>query len=317
MSIWRRNEAWIGLATIDSLVFVVLGLLHPSFFSSFNIFVLLNTIALSTMIALGQMVVIAVGQMNLSLGSIGGLAAVIFAGAMQTIGLPPVLAVLLAMCLGLVCGLINGFFTAKIGISAFIVTLATFAAYKGINLGLTAAQPLYGIPASVKLAGSASVIGPVPWLLVPSLVITLLVWFVLARLPLGRQILAVGGNRQASELAGVSPNRIVILTHALSGVIAAAAGIMAVARLQVGQPTIGDDWLIPSFTAPIIGGAVLSGGRVGVAGTVCGVILVSLITQALVVFRVDPYYVQFALGCMILCAVGANRLRMGRRLGAG
>src|ERR1700749_629755 len=112
MSIWRRNEAWIGLATIDSLVFVLLGLLHPSFFSSFNIFVLLNTIALSTMIALGQMVVIAVGQMNLSLGSIGGLAAVIFAGAMQTIGLPPLLAVLLAMCLGLVCGLINGFFTA-------------------------------------------------------------------------------------------------------------------------------------------------------------------------------------------------------------
>jgi ribose transport system permease protein len=307
----------MGLAAIDSLVFVLLGLLHPSFLSSFNIFVLLNTIALSTMIALGQMIVVAVGQMNLSLGSIGGLAAVIFAGAMQTIGLPAVLAVLLALCLGLVCGLINGFFTAKIGISAFIVTLATFAAYKGINLGLTAAQPLYGIPASVKLAGSASVIGAIPWLLVPSAVITLLVWFLLARLPLGRQILAVGGNRQAAELAGVSPSRILIFTHALSGVIAAAAGIMAVARLQVGQPTIGDDWLIPSFTAPIIGGAVLSGGRVSVAGTVCGVILVSLITQALVLFRVDPYYVQFALGCMILCAVGANRLRMHRSLEAG
>ncbi len=87
---------------------------------------------------------------------------------------------------------------------------------------------------------------------------------------------------------------------------------MAVARLQLGQPTIGDDWLIPSFAAPVIGGTVLSGGHVSVAGTVGGVALVALIAQALVLFRVDPYFVQLLLGLLILGAVGLARVRAAR-----
>lgn len=299
---------WFALTALVIAALAVIGALRPDFLSSFNIFVLLSTLALSTLIALAQMVVIALGQMNLSVGSIGGLSAIAFAGVMQVWGVPPLLAVLGGLLLGAACGALNGLLTARAGLSAFIVTLATMAAFKGINLGITQAQPFYGIPASVKAAGNAA-FGPVPVLLLPAVAAAALVAWMLARLPIGRQILAVGGNAHAAELSGIRVARAIIVTHVLSGGLAAAAGMLAVARLQLGQPTIGDDWLIPSFAAPVIGGTVLSGGHASVAGTVAGVALVALIAQALVLFQVDPYFVQLLLGLLILGAVGLARVR--------
>ena len=299
---------WFGLTVLVIVTLVALSVARPDFMSSFNIFVLLDTLALSTLIALSQMVVIALGQMNLSVGAIGGLVAVSFSGAMQVWGLPPLFAVAAGLLLGGVCGLFNGVMTARAGLSAFIVTLATMAAFKGINLGITEAQPFYGIPQVVKAAGNAA-IGPIPLLLLPAALAALAVGWMLARLPIGRQILAVGGNLHAAELSGISVSRAIIVTHVLSGVLAAAAGMMAVARLQLGQPTIGDDWLIPSFAAPVIGGTLLSGGHASVSGTIAGVALVALISQGLVLFRVDPYYVQLLLGLLILAAVGLSRMR--------
>jgi ribose transport system permease protein len=205
--------------------------------------------------------------------------------------------------------MVNGVLCAYTGISAFIITLATLSVYKGINLGITEAQPFYQIPDTVKWLGNATVFGPIPWLVLPFVLCAVVLWYLLFRLPLGRSILAVGGNAHAAELSGISVPRVVIVAHALSGFLAAMAGIMLVARLQLGQPSIGDDWLILSFAAPIIGGAVLTGGRVSVAGTCCGVAIVAIITQVLVLFNIDPFLVQVVLGGLILWAVGVNRYR--------
>jgi ribose transport system permease protein len=299
---------WFGLAVLTLAGMAVLGALRPDFLSAFNIFVLLQSLALSTLIALSQMIVIALGQMNLSVGAIGGLVAIGFSGAMQVWHVPPAAALPAGLVLGGLCGALNGVLTARAGLSAFIVTLATMASFKGINLGITQAQPFYDIAASVKQAGNAA-FGPVPVLLLPALLTAAALAWMLARLPIGRQILAVGGNTPAAELSGIRVARVIIVTHVLSGVLAGAAGMMAVARLQLGQPTIGDDWLIPSFAAPVIGGTILSGGHVSVAGTVFGVAVVALIGQALVLFRVDPYFVQLLLGLLILAAVGLARMR--------
>ena len=158
----------LGLMATAAAGFVVISLLRPDFLSAFNLFVLMQTVALSMLIALGQMMVIALGQMNLSLGSIGGLVGIVFAGLMQVWHLPPPLALLAGLLLGGAAGWFNGWMTARAGLSAFVVTLATMAAFKGLNLGITQAQPFYGIPASVKTAGTASILGPVPLLLVPA-----------------------------------------------------------------------------------------------------------------------------------------------------
>ena len=300
---------WVGPLVVAVLAAVLIGSLNPTFLSSFNIQVLLLAVAVNTMIAFSQMVIIAIGQMNLAVGAIGGLAAISFAGMMEVWGLPAPLAAILALGIGLLAGLLNGFFIALTGISAFVITLATLALFKGLNLAVTRAQPFYGIPDSVKAFGNATVLGPLPWLLVPMLLVVVAMWFLMNRRPLGRYILAVGGNEHAAALSGISVPRTVISAHAISGFLAAMAGIMLVARLQIGQPTIGDDWLILSFAAPVIGGAILAGGHVSVVATAIGVAIVAMITQALVLFAIDPFFVQVVLGTLILCAVGLNRLR--------
>ena len=224
-------------------------------------------------------------------------------------GCRPLFAAALGLGVGLVAGALNGVFIAWTGISAFVITLASLSVFKGINLGITRAQPFYGVPDSVKAFGATTLVGPVPWIALPTLIVAILIWFLLNRLPLGRFILALGGNPHAAELSGVSVSGVTVAAHAISGVLAALAGVVLVARLQIGQPTIGDDWLILSFAAPVIGGAVLSGGHVSVGATVLGVVIVAIITQALVLFHIDPFFVQVVLGFLILWAVGLNRWR--------
>ena len=140
----------------------------------------------------------------------------------------------------------------------------------------------------MKAFGNTTVLGPLPWLLVPTILAAVAMWYLLNRLRIGRLILAIGGNAHAAELSGISPPQTIVWAHALSGLLAAIAGIMVVARLQIGQPSIGDDWLILSFAAPVIGGAVLTGGHVSVAGTFLGVVIVAIITQSLVLFADRP-----------------------------
>jgi ribose transport system permease protein len=255
------------------------------------------------------MIIIAIGQMNLSIGAIGGLAAITFAGLMETRGVSVPLAWGGALALGALCGALNGALIRITGISAFVITLATLSIFKGINLGITEAKPFYGIPDGVKAFGSVLLFGSIPWLLVPTLVATLALHLLLRRLPLGRFILAVGGNEHAAELSGISVGATVIAAHAISGLLAAGAGVLLVARLQIGQPSIGDDWLILSFAAPVIGGAVLAGGHVSVPATLLGVVIVAILTQALVLFSIDPFLVQVVLGGMILAAVALNKLQ--------
>jgi ribose transport system permease protein len=140
-------------------------------------------------------------------------------------------------------------------------------------------------------------------------IVAIALGFFLARTVPGRYLLAVGGNAQAAELSGIPRDRIIILAHALSGLLAAVGAILAVAQLGSAQPTIGADWLIISFAAPIIGGAALTGGHISVAATALAVVLIVLIQNGMVLAQVDPYWVEFMLGALILAAVGLNRLR--------
>lgn len=300
---------WFGPCIVSVVAVIVVGILKPSFLTPFNIQILLLAISVNALVAFSQMVIIGIGQMNLSVGAIGGLAAISFAGMMEVWGLPWPIAAGLALAIGLLAGLVNGALVALTGVSAFVITLATLSAYKGINLGVTEAQPFYGIPETVKWLGNAALFGTIPLLFLPFAVTAVALWYFLFRLPLGRTILAVGGNAHAAELSGISVPKAEIVAHAISGGLAALAGIMLVARLELGQPSIGDDWLILSFAAPVIGGAVLTGGRISVAGTCFGVVIIAIITQILVLFNIDPFLVQVVLGLLILWAVGVNRLR--------
>ncbi len=273
------KKDWFGLGLVLIFGSILISLFKPAFISPFNLYVLMLSVSLMLVVAMSQMIIIAIGQMNLSVGAIGGLVAISFTGLMEVYSMSILPAVLIGLLIGLACGFINGYITVKTGISAFIITLATLYIFKGMNLGITEAQPFYEIPEAVKFFGNA------------------------------KYMLAYGNNVQSSELIGISSTKIVIYAHVISGLLAAIGGMLVVCRLQLGTPNIGDSWLLPSFAAPVIGGAILAGGKVDVIATAFGVILVSIISQALVIFKIDPFFVQIFLGFMILLAVFINRYR--------
>jgi ribose transport system permease protein len=299
---------WLGLLLLVVLGGGALGLARPAFLTAYSLDVILVSFCLTAVYALGQGVIIAIGHMNLALGAIGCLVAIAFGGAMQVWHFPVWLATIFGLGIGTACGFANGWLTWRSGLTSFIITLATLSIFKGVALGITEAQPFYAIPASVKAFGSVRW-GPLPAMLLVSVPIVIATGVFLSRMIPGRQMLAYGGNPNAAELSGISRARVVMLAHTLSGTLAAVAGMLTVARLQNATPSIGDEWLIASFAAPVIGGAVLTGGRLSVVGTCLGVLVVALIGQALVLLAVDPFYVQVLLGLLILGAVGLNRLR--------
>ncbi|MBX6321476.1 MAG: ABC transporter permease [Rhodospirillaceae bacterium] len=316
MAGWRsalRTE-WSGLLAVLAAGAAALAVTRPAFLSEYNLYVVLTSFSLWSIVAMAQMVTLAVGQMNLAVGALGGLVAVAVGGLIEVWGAPLPAAVLAGLLIGLAGGAINGALVVGTGINGFIITLATLSAYRGIDYGITHSQPFYAMPAALKAFGVERW-GAVPALLVVPLVVVPAMALIMRRTLLGRHMLAVGGNPQAAALSGIPARRTIVAAHVISGGLAAIAAMMTVARLQQAQPTIGSDWLILSFAAPIIGGAALQGGHVSVLGTCLGVLLVTLINDALVLVEIDPFWVQVVLGALILGAVGLNRLREGRRPG--
>ena len=153
------------------------------------------------------MIIIAIGQMNLSVGAIGGLVAISFTGLMEVYDLSIFLSMCIGLGIGVICGFINGYITVKTGISAFIITLATLYIFKGMNLGITEAQPFYDIPDAVKYFGNAKIFGPIPFLVIIPVIITFFMWILMNRTTLGRYMLAYGNNVQSSELMGISSTK--------------------------------------------------------------------------------------------------------------
>jgi len=254
------------------------------------------------------MITLGVGQMNIAVGALGGLTAIIFGATMELYGFPVALAVPFALGIGALGGLINGLLTVRTGVNAFIITLATASAFTGIDFGVTGSIPFYKMPSALVAFGDRHW-GAIPYLLVAPLIVAAGLGLFFSRTVPGRQLLAFGGNPQAAELSGISRERVVVSAHFLSGLLAGGAAVLAVAQLGSAQPTIGADWLLLSFAAPIIGGAALTGGHISVLGTMFAVLLLGLIQNGMVLAKVDPYWVQFVLGALILAAVGLNRWR--------
>ncbi len=299
---------WSGLAVAIVLGAALLSILTPNFLTEFNIYVMLRSFCVALLVGFAQMVTLGVGQMNISVGALGGLVAISFGGMMEVLGVPLVLAIPLAIAIGALGGLINGVLTARTGINGFIITLATASAFTGINLGITESIPYYNMPPALVAFGDQRFFA-FPYLLIAPLIVAALLGLFFARTVPGRQLLAVGGNPNAADLSGISRNRTIVLAHVLSGGLAAIAAVLAVAQLGSAQPSIGANWLLLSFAAPIIGGAALTGGYISVLGTTFAVILIALIENGMVLANVDPYWVQFLLGALILAAVWLNRWR--------
>ena len=231
MSARRRFDlggvpAQFGLVIIMAAFWAVFAWRAPGFLSPFNLFSVGRALAVDTVIGFAQMAALATGGMNLSVGSIGVCAVMTSGYLMQTLALPIPVAILGALALGAALGWLNGFVIARSGVSAFIITLASANLFSGAMLILTRAVPLNNLPAEVGAFGKAKIAGLVSPLLVVALVIGLLLFVFYRHSVLGRQILAAGANARAAKMSGVPVDRVITISHALSGLLAATAGMM-------------------------------------------------------------------------------------------
>jgi ribose transport system permease protein len=299
-----------GLALIIAAFWIVFSLRAPGFVSPFNLFTVGRALAVDIVIGFAQMVVLATGGMNLSVGSIGVCAVMMGGYLMDTLGLPVPVAIAGALALGAALGWLNGFVITRTGVNSFIITLASANLYSGAMLILTKAVPLNNLPPEVGAFGKARVLGFVSPLLIIALLICAILFVLYRYSALGRRILAAGANARAAEMSGVPVPRVITISHVLSGLLAAIAGMMVVARLGASMPAVGgEDWLLPSFLGPVLGGTLLSGGAVAVVGTVLGALLVTTIRSGLLVLQIGNFWLQLYLGLILLFAVLIDRTR--------
>ncbi|MCX4788499.1 MULTISPECIES: ABC transporter permease [unclassified Streptomyces] len=314
MSVLSRfgRSTEMTLLTIGVLGFALLAIdSHGDLLQGSSIRNVLVYLTVPLLIGLAQLVVMAAGQMNLSVGALGGFLAVLTASLMADHGVPAPLAVLIAVASGALVGALNGALVVATRINGFIVTLATMTILLGVQYRLVGTRTINVDSAGLRRLGTAAVLN-IPVILVIALAVAGALAFFLRRAVAGRRLLASGGNPLAAQLSGISNDRALILAHTLSGLIIGIAAVVTVASAPGVNKSIGGDWILPSFAAPIIGGAVLAGGAVSVLGTVLAAFIVRTVDIARAQFSLDPSWVNFTVGAVVLGTVVIGRIRETR-----
>lgn len=287
---------------------VVNVVITPHFLSAENFRTQAVQVAPVIIVALGMALVIGTEGVDLSVGAVMALAASVTALYLGYGLLPALLAVAL-FASGV--GLANGALVAVIGVQPIVATLALMVGGRGLALVLLPQLKDLRNPALASL-GSGDVLG-VPYLILIAAGLALLVAFVVRRTTFGRQLLAVGDSRPAAQLAGLPVRRVLIVVYVVSALLAAVAGVLATARLQASDPTsLGNLMELSAITAVVVGGTPLTGGRVNIAGTVAGAVLIQLLTATLIKHDLPPSWTQIAQAVVIVAAVYAARGR-GKR----
>jgi ribose transport system permease protein len=292
------------------LIMAVFGVLTPTFLTERNLVNVLQQSSINACIAVGMTLVIISGGIDLSVGPVAALAAVI-AGSMMLAGLPPVLAAAVALIVGAGCGAVNGAIVALGGLQPFIVTLGTLSLFRALALIYTGGSPILGIPAGFRAVLNAHLAGlPVPVVLV--LGISFIAWVILRKTPLGDYLLAVGGNEEAARVAGVPIAATKIAAYAISGFLAAVAALILIGRLGAAEPILGNLWELEAIAASAIGGASLMGGKGSIVGTLLGAVILGAMRNGLTLLNVQAFYQLLATGIIIIVAMLIDRATRGR-----
>ncbi|MGB3764317.1 MAG: ABC transporter permease [Ornithinimicrobium sp.] len=303
----HRTE--LVLAVVAVIGFVVLAattqgnILQPG-----TLRAVLQFLAVPIVIGLAQMMVLAVGQLNLSVGVLTGLCAMVTASLMVDIGVSPWVALPAGLATGALVGLINGVLVVLTRINGFIVTLATMSVVAGLRFGINGTGTYQRYSPGLVSLGRADLLG-LPVVFLAAVATAVAVWVFFARSVAGRMLLASGGNPFAARLSGISNDRSTVVAHTLSGLLAGVAGLIVVALSGSVNASIGDDLLLPSFAAPIIGGVLLTGGVVSVLGTCLAAFIVRLVDVAQAQYGINPRWVDLVIGAVVLGAVLVSQRR--------
>ncbi len=290
-----------GLLISFSLLILGLSLLSERFLTASNLVNVLRQASINGIVSVGMTLVILTGGIDLSVGSVLALSAVICASLLKS-GLSVPLTILISLGVGSGLGLINGLMITKARIPPFIATLGMLTVARGLALMYTQGQPVTGLPSSFRFLG-AGTLGPIPMPIVVAGTIFLIGIVVLKYTRLGEYIYAIGDNPQAARLAGIATQRIITLVYALSGMCAALAGMVLIARLDSAQPIIGQGYEFNAIAAVVVGGTSFAGGEGGLFGTLVGALLIETLDNGLNLLNVSALWEQVVKGIVIALAL--------------
>jgi len=223
-------------------------------------------------------------------------------------GVPVAVSILTGLVFGLAAGLINGLLVVKLHIPALIVTLGMMYICDGLILIVTMGSPVYPLPYSFKKLGQGTVFG-IPNIIMISLALALIGAFVLKNTKYGRQVYAIGGNRETARLAGIPVDATQVSVYVLSAASAALAGILMAGRLNSAQPGAGNGYEMTVVAAVIIGGTSMFGGAGSILGTLLGSLLMTVIENVLLLMKISAYWQSLVIGIIIIFAVGLDQYR--------
>ncbi len=316
------NKAKVKSLVSENIVVVVLILLcigfgtaSNTFFSSRNVSNILSQMCTNALLASGLTYVIILGGIDISVGSVAGVAGIIasYAGLkFPNMGAPfaILLLVVTGILVGAICGAINGVLIAYFDVIPMICTLSTMTALRGVAFIITGGQPVYGLPDSFSYLGAKRILptesmpnGAVPVVVIFTVIVVVFMHVLLSRTVFGRHVFAVGSNRNVAHLSGINVRRVTMLSHTLCGVTAGLCGICIASKLQNGQPNAGDTYEMFAIASTVLGGTSLSGGSGSVARAMFGCAVIAVIKTGMDLLQIYSYWQNVVIGCIIILAV--------------
>ncbi|OHE65081.1 MAG: sugar ABC transporter permease [Treponema sp. RIFOXYC1_FULL_61_9] len=303
-----------GIYFIFLGMLIIASLLSPAFMTPINLINIIRQISIIGLIALGVTGVIVSAGIDLSSGSVVGMAAVVAASLVQTKGWsgalfphlaesPLAVAILAACLIGVLAGAFNGFLVAKTGIPPFIATLGMVLAVRGAAMLYTNGRPVSSLTDEFNFIGQGSVFGvPVPIIILAAAAVFTHILY--SRTKFGKYIYAIGGNEQAARVSGINVVKYKIIIYIYAGFLAAVAGLVVSSRIGSGQPGLGVGYEFDAIAAAVIGGASLSAGGIGtIPGTIVGALIIGVLNNILDLTNVSAYWQQILRGGIIVGAV--------------
>jgi ribose transport system permease protein len=303
-AVLKKQGAVIALL----LLVIVISIASAEFRTVSNILSLLRQASINGVIAFGMTGVILTGGIDISVGSMLGLSAMLGAGFLKG-GMPEEIAIPLMLVIGLLFGILNGTLVTAGRLQPFIATLITMTAFRGFCLIYGSGKPISSLGDQPLLAsvGRGSIGLPIPvWILI---IMFFVFFFILNQTTLGRRIYAVGSNSVAARLAGVSISRTKLFVYGAAGLMASLAGLILLSRLGSAQPTLGSGYEIDAIAATALGGTSMNGGSGKIYGTLIGILIIAILSNGLNIIGVSSYYQDVVKSVVILFAVLSDRGR--------
>ncbi len=305
---FHENAGILAALVALCILLAILPVTSKSFVTTRNFFNVLRQVSTNMFLACGMTMVIILGGIDLSVGSIIALAGCVEAGMVVHLNMPLPLAILIALAIGLGVGMFNGYVVSTTTIPAFIVTLATMNICRGLAYVYTGGSPVRVMTDAWKFIG-AGYIGPFPTPVIIMIAILIITAIIMNKTKLGRHIYAVGGNAQAAEYSGINVRKVKFLVHSYSGLMAGLAGVVLASRMYSGQPTAGDGAEMDAIAATVVGGTSMAGGSGKIGGTIIGALIIGVLNNGLNLMNVNSFWQYVVKGVVILGAVYVDFLR--------